>query len=140
MEYYSVTGPEDRGTELLEPDFLTPDQFAGLLRRRSWQDGERRLLAAVLQDGVETFHKYAFSETLEGRELFEEAKRWILERDDFSLFSFETVCAVLDVNPEYLREGLLAWVDQNQHTRTRIQARHLEDPRRRVRRRIAVNQ
>ena len=44
MEYYSVTGPEDRGTELLEPDFLTPDQFAGLLRRRSWQDGERRLL------------------------------------------------------------------------------------------------
>lgn len=140
MEYYSVTGPEDRGTELLEPDFLTPDQFAGLLRRRSWQDGERRLLAAVLQDGVETFHKYAFSETAEGRELFEEARRWVLDEEDVSLFAFQTVCAVLDINPDYLREGLLAWIQQNRATRTRIQARHLEDPRRRIRRRLAVNE
>jgi hypothetical protein len=140
MEYYSVTGPEDRGTELLEPDLLTPDQFAGLLRRRSWQDGERRLMAAVLQDGVETFHKYAFAESPEGKELFEEARRWLLDENDHTLFAFETVCAVLDVNPAYLREGLLSWLEQNRGTRTQIHARHLEDPRRRVRRRIAVNQ
>ena len=140
MEYYSVTGPEDRGTELLEPDIVTPDQFAGLVKRRSWQDGERRLMAAVLLDGVETFHKYAFSESPEGRELFEEARCWVLDEEDFSLFAFETVCSVLDIDPTYLREGLLAWVEQNQTSRTRIHARHLEDPRRRVRRRLAVNQ
>jgi hypothetical protein len=140
MEYYSVTGPEDRGTELLEPDIVTPDQFAGLLRRRSWQDGERRLMAAVLLDGVETFHKHAFAEGEEGRELFAEARRWVEDDHDHSLFAFETVCAVLDIDPAYLREGLLAWVEQNRSSRTRIQARHLEDPRRRVRRRLAVNQ
>jgi hypothetical protein len=140
MEYYSVTGPEDRGTELLEPDIVTPDQFAGLLKRRSWQDGERRLMAAVLLDGVETFHTHAFSESPEGQELFEESKRWVMDDQDHSLFAFETVCAVLEIEPAYLRGGLLAWVEQNRRSRTRIHARHLEDPRRRVRRRFAVNQ
>ena len=52
---YSLLTRDDRGTEFLEPDVMTPDQFFGLLRQRSWQDGERRLMAAVLQDGIENF-------------------------------------------------------------------------------------
>lgn len=138
MEYPSVLGPEDRGTELLEPDLITPDQFAALLRRRSWQDGERRLMAAVLQDGVETFQKHAFAEDPTGRTLFAEAEAWVADRDDHSLFAFETVCDVLGIDSECLREGLFAWVEQNREARTRLPARHLGDPRRRVRRRVAA--
>ena len=134
MEYYSALGPQDRGSEFLEPDLVTPDQFAGLLRRRSWQDGERRLMAAVLQDGIETFHKYAFAEDETGRELFEEARRWVDHPNDHSLFAFTTVCDVLGIEPDYLREGLHTWIEQNQHCKLRIHARHLEDPRRRVQR------
>ena len=68
---YSLLTRDDRGAEFLEPDVMTPDQFFGLLRGRSWQDGERRLMAAVLQDGIENFQKYAFAKDPLGRDIFD---------------------------------------------------------------------
>ena len=49
---------DDRGMEMLDPDLMTPDQFFGLLRGTA-RTGERKLMAAVLQDGIETFQKNA---------------------------------------------------------------------------------
>ena len=130
-------GGGERGIESLEPDHMTPDQFAGLIHRRSWQDGERRLMAAVLQDAVETFHKHAFSDKEDGREQFDEVHRWIVDREDRSLFAFSTICEALDVEPDYLRGGLLRWLEQNRRQPMRIAARFLGDPRRRVQRAAA---
>jgi hypothetical protein len=98
--------------EILEPDVMTPVQFFGALKPRMRQDGERRLMAAVLQDGVETFQKYAFAADEDGRELFEEAKAWVTARFDHSLFSFVTVCEMLEIDPDYLRAGLLRWREE----------------------------
>ncbi|MEW6272161.1 MAG: hypothetical protein AB1689_23000 [Thermodesulfobacteriota bacterium] len=133
---YSLLTRDDRGGEVLEPDVMTPEQFFGLLRQRSWQDGERRLMAAVLQDGIENFQKYAFATDPLGRELFDVERSWIVA-DDHALFSFTTVCEVLDIDPGCLRNGLLRWLEQRRHDPVRIEARHLGDPRRRVER-VAV--
>lgn len=130
---YSPLPREEHGSDLLEPDVMTPEQFFGLLRRRSWQDGERRLMAAVLQDGIENFQKYAFATDPLGRELFDVERDWI-ESDDHALFSFTTVCEVLDIDPDCLRSGLLRWLEQHRNNPVRIEARHLGDPRRRVER------
>jgi hypothetical protein len=132
----SLLTRDDRG-EVLEPDVMTPEQFFGLLRQRSWQDGERRLMAAVLQDGIENFQKYAFASDPLGRELFDVERSWIVADDDHALFSFTTVCEVLDIDPVCLRDGLLRWLEQRRHDPVRIEARHLGDPRRRVER-VAV--
>jgi len=105
---------EDRGKEMLEPDIMTPVQFFGALRRRSWQDGERRLMSAVLQDGIETFQKHAFSTDELGKALFEEAQRWVSAKFDRSLFSFTSVCEILDIDAEYLRAGLFRWRESQQ--------------------------
>ncbi len=129
---YSLLTRDDRGTEFLEPDVMTPEQFFGLLRQRSWQDGERRLMAAVLQDGIENFQKYAFATDPLGREIFDVERSWVVARKDHSLFAFNTVCEVLDIDPDCLRAGLLRWVEQRRHEPVRLQARHLDDPRRRV--------
>jgi hypothetical protein len=102
---------EDRGKEILEPDVMTPVQFFGAFRRRSWQDGERRLMSAVLQEGIETFQKHAFSTDELGKTLFEEAHRWVVARFDRSLFSFATVCEMLEIDAAYLRAGLLRWIE-----------------------------
>jgi len=128
---YSLLTRDDRGGDVLEPDVMTPEQFFGLLRQRSWQDGERRLMAAVLQDGIENFQKYAFAKDPLGRELFDVERSWIVA-DDRALFSFTTVCEVLDIDPSCLRDGLLRWLDQRRHDPVRLEARHLGDPRRRV--------
>ena len=89
---------------------MTPDQFFGLLRQRSWQDGERRLMAAVLQDGIENFQKYAFATDPLGREIFDVEKSWVVARSDHSLFAFNTVCEVLDIDPMRLRNRVIARV------------------------------
>ena len=100
---------DDRGMEMLDPDVMTPEQFFGLLRGTA-RTGERRLMAAVLQDGIETFQKNADARDPVGRELFDEARAWILARHDPSLFSFTTVCDVLDLDSNALRGGLLRWL------------------------------
>ena len=56
-------------------------------------------------------------------------------KDSHDLFAFDTVCEVLEIDPDYLRGGLLAWVEQNRHQGISVGARQLEDPRRRVTRR-----
>lgn len=128
---YPVLSRDDR-SDVLEPDLMTPEQFFGLLRQRSWQDGERRLMAAVLQDGIENFQKYAFAQDPLGRELFDVEHSWLVAEDDHALFSFNTVCEVLDIDADCLRAGLLRWVEQRRHDPVRLEARHLGDPRRRV--------
>ena len=122
----------DRGIDGLEPDHVTPGQFAGMLRSATWRNGEHRLIAAVLQDAVETFHKCAFARTPQRREQFAEVHRWIVDQDDHSLFAFTTICEILDLDANCLREALLLWLEQNRKRPVSIGARFLDDPRRRV--------
>lgn len=128
----------DRGIDSLEPDHMTPGQFAGMLRSSTWRDGEHRLLAAVLQDAIETFHKCAFSENAEKREQFAEVHRWVSDDSHHTLFAFNTICDILDLDSDCLREGLLLWFEQNKKRPISIGARFLADPRRRVERLAAV--
>ena len=113
---------DDRGSDGLEPDLMLPEQFFGALRRSSSQNGERRLMAAVLQEGIETFQRYAAAGDPEGRELFHDARAWILARHDSALFSFTSVCAILDIDAECLRGGLLRWLDRQTCSPLRLPA------------------
>lgn len=91
------------------PDTLLPEQFFGQLRHRAQMDGERRLMLAVLEDGIHCFRKYAGIDDPRARELFREAESWILEEDRTWFFSFENVCDTLELDPEYVRAGLVRW-------------------------------
>ena len=70
---------------------------------------ECRLLWAVLQDGIETYMKYARATNRRGKRLFAEAERWILQDDPTWLCSFVSICHVVGLEPEYLRAGLQRW-------------------------------
>ena len=131
---YSVLTREDTDSGLLQPDIVTPTQFSGFFVGSAALSGEHRLLAAVLQDGLETFQKFAFSTDPNGRALFSEALRWVSDPSRDELFCYGTICDSLDINAEHLKKGLLTWFEENRHTRLRIQARHLDDPRRRIQR------
>jgi len=94
---------------LFEPDTLLPIQYFEAMRRKHLLEGEKRLVLSVLEDAVECFMKCIDSPTNKGQRLFRDAEEWINLEDKKWVFSFDNVCEMLDVNPEYLRRGLREW-------------------------------
>jgi hypothetical protein len=85
---------------------------SGLLERLSKKDileGEEKLMFAVLEKGVEYFQKYVLAKDERGKKLFQEAEEWILDKNSDWLYSFENICEVLGLHPDYMRQGLLCW-------------------------------
>ncbi len=96
-----------------EFDPLVPSQFFAMLGSRApMQKGEYRLLIAVLQDAVACFQKYAIT----GDRHFAEVEHWLMHTNaspdgdtHAPRFSFEFICAALDIDANYLRGGLRSW-------------------------------
>jgi hypothetical protein len=103
---------DERAGSVFEPDTLLASQYFDRVRRRTGVDGERRLMVAVLEDAVTTYMKHAGATDRQRAELFAEAEAWIESDDAVSFYSFENVCTVLDLDPEYLRRGLRTWKRQ----------------------------
>jgi len=80
------------------------------LKQRTWER-EEALMLAVLQDAVDYFQKYMQAKKPRGKQLFAEAEEWIMDQNRDWLFSFENICDVLELNPDYIRLGLLRWKD-----------------------------
>lgn len=97
------------------PYVAVPIQFFGAHGRKYCSEGEKLLRVAVLEDAVNCFHKHALSppEVRRKRRLFLEAEQWFFGEDEVDWpFSFENVCAVLGLNPDYIRRGLRRWREQ----------------------------
>ena len=85
------------------------DEIISRLFKKDIREGEEKLMLAVLADAIEHFQKYALSKDEKRRKLFQEAEEWFLEKDSDQLFSFEYICDVLQLRPDYIRKGLLSW-------------------------------
>jgi hypothetical protein len=94
---------------LVEPEVLLPSQFFDQFRTRSILEGERRLMLAVLEDAVACFQKYAGATRPRGKRMFHEAEEWFFEAENSWPFSFEGICSVVGINPDYFRKELAAW-------------------------------
>jgi len=108
-----ASGMQDRSGGLFEPDVLLPGQFFSFFRKEAGFDRERRLMLAVLEDAIDCFQKYAHTNDLRGRQLFLESYEWIMSPDKRWLFSFENICQIVDMNPDYIRQGLGRWRTEN---------------------------
>lgn len=106
------TVTDDRYTGLLEPDTLLPSQFFAGLRQKAHMSGERRLMIAVLEDGLHCFQKHIDAVDPKARQLFLDAEEWIMSDDQSWFFSFVNVCETLGLDPDYVREGLLKWSEK----------------------------
>ena len=68
---------------------------------------QKRLMLAVMEDAIECFWKYARARDGRSERLSLEAEEWILEQNSDWPFSFENICEALNLDPKYLRRGLL---------------------------------
>src|SRR5262249_19135747 len=84
--------------------------------KKSIREGEERLMQAVLESAVEDFQNYVLAWNLRGKKLFQYSEEWFLEKDSDELFSFENICQTLQLHPNYIRQGLMAWKEAKLNT------------------------
>ena len=89
-----------------EPDTLLPVQYYELMRRRNILEGERKLMFAVLEDAIDCYLKNMNAKGRRRRILFYEVQNWMNARNRAGLFSYETLCETLEVDPNGLRAAL----------------------------------
>ncbi len=93
-----------------QPDLILPTQFFAL-RRHPPAQGERRLVLAILEDAINCFQTYIFASRNRNRRLFREAESWLMSENE-EPFSYEHVCAILGLEPTYVRSGLQRWYEK----------------------------
>ncbi len=89
-----------------EPDALLPDQFFLAGSRDAGAGNEKQLMLAILTDAVECHQKYALTRSPQNREVFLEAHEWIFSDERRWPFSYENICDVLGIDPDFVRSAL----------------------------------
>jgi hypothetical protein len=108
-----------RTTDTERVDFSSPALLSApppAVAERIRRQPECRLLWAILQEGIETYMKYASATRRRGRRLFAEAEHWIMQDDPTWLCSFVSICDVLGLQPDALRTGLKRWHARQNHS------------------------
>jgi hypothetical protein len=105
---------EEKIGSLFQPDVLLADQYSDNFRRKIPLEPERALVLAVLEDAVRCFQDNILPRNRKKQMLFEEAQEWLFSDDSSWLFSFVSICAVLGIDPGYIRRGLRQWQEQIQ--------------------------
>ena len=108
----TVTAESDFASGVFEPDVIVPSHFTKKVGTEL-SGGERRLMAALLSDGIESYISYAsglHNRRLAGVDSLSEAAResleWVDTKDFSYVFRFDNVCQSLGIDPDYLRKGL----------------------------------
>ena len=92
---------------LFEPDPIAALEYHDDASRKLATVPEKMLMWAVLEDAIMCVQQHDLPQSRAGKRFFHEARDWIMEKDSDWFFSFESLCAALDLNPNYIRQGLM---------------------------------
>ena len=98
-----------RAPFLCDSGAVHPDIFFGPPVSACSLRGEFALMYAVLEDALRCFRDQFVSEGRHAQRLGREAEEWFFSEDHHWPFSFVNICAVLGLDPEYIRLGLERW-------------------------------
>jgi hypothetical protein len=91
---------------LTEGESILPSQFFEGRTKREALEPIKRLMLAILADAVRCYQAGTEARTTSRIRAFREAEEWLFTTKAYRPFSFERVCEVLDITPDYLRKGL----------------------------------
>jgi hypothetical protein len=120
MKDYSENYFEDRASAVFESDPQAVERYLSTVKTDLRNQPERLLMLAVLEDGIRSFQKHADSSNPAAKKQFQDAEAWIFDTEDDGAFSFESICSAWDLNPAYLRLGLLHWLERNRRKRPQL--------------------
>jgi hypothetical protein len=93
-------------SQLMREDVAVTEQFFDTMRGSHHLTPERELLIAILEDAIYSYRKYRWARDREGKENFREAEEWIMEGSNDWIFSFNSICEILGLDPDYIRRRL----------------------------------
>jgi hypothetical protein len=99
----------EKTSSLLQLDSLIPYQYRDTVERKLHLQAEKRLMLAILEDAIFCFQKYFRARSSKERRLFSDTETWILDSESCWIFSFDNVCESLNLDPRYIRRGLMEW-------------------------------
>ena len=94
---------------LFEPGSILASQFFYGRKKNEAMEPLKRLMLAVLADAVRCYQTGFDTRATSRRRAFLQAKQWLFGARADGPFSFENVCYVLDITPDYLRQMLRNW-------------------------------
>jgi hypothetical protein len=86
----------------------SPSSMLAALTRLHYRQGEKRLMLAVLIDAIGSIEHYQSGHGAHSWGDCRNALEWVLAQDRRWLFSFESICATLELDPARLRTALQA--------------------------------
>lgn len=104
MRYANEPGVELQLGGGSDPEGLVPAQWEERLRPQA--SPELRLMAAVLIDAIRDYRNGPGARSGRSRQLARLAARWIASRERAWPYSFESICAVFDIDADGLRHKL----------------------------------
>jgi len=90
---------------IMQPHVILPSQY---FKRSESFVPERRLMTAILDDAVRCIERYGCPTDARERRIFFAAKRWLMASETHWPYSFERICAVLDLDANAVRARLLS--------------------------------
>ena len=91
--------------QVISDDTTVTEQFFDTMRGHHLTP-ERDLLIAILEDAIYSYRKYRGARDGEGKENFREAEEWIMKAREDWIFSFNNICELLGLDPDYIRRRL----------------------------------
>src|SRR5215470_169513 len=99
----------DERNVVLPIDRLLAAEFFDHLKKKIFAEPENRLMFAVFEDAVSCFQDNVLATDSKRKTMFADAEKWILDADTDGLFSFDNLCGIFEITPQYLRQGLMRW-------------------------------
>ena len=84
----------------VQPELILPSQYFSRSRGRADENGELKLMLAVLKDGINCLLNE------QDPKEFLHAREWMADRNRLSPFSFDNLCEALGIEPQPLRKRL----------------------------------
>src|ERR671930_2815813 len=109
---------------LFQPDSLAPAQFEETMHRSLPLEPEKKLMLAVLEDAVMCFQDNLFTGDKKKKQLFDETELWLFEERSDRLFAFANVCQELNLDPHYVRNGLIRWQRSQLNRQSHVASAH----------------
>jgi hypothetical protein len=91
----------------------------GQLRRAGAVHAEVALMWAILEDALKCYQHRFLLNNHQTSVLTNEAEAWLFSDDTSYLFSCVNICAVLELDFQHLRQGLLCWSRCAEHEQLR---------------------
>jgi len=87
-------------------DSADTEQYFATFQRSAYLEPEKELLRAILEDAIHCYRKYRAAKDRTGRERFREAEEWIMQQGNDWVFSYDNVCELLGLDPQFVRRAL----------------------------------